>query len=103
MLAAVGLTQRERHLPAQLSVGERQRVAIARALANDPALLLADEPTGNLDSYNERLVLDLFEEIQARRNLTLITVTHSQLVAPRARHVVTLSDGRLEDSSRLTG
>ena len=103
LLAAVGLTQRERHLPAQLSVGERQRVAIARALANDPALLLADEPTGNLDSHNERLVLDLFEEIQARRNLTLITVTHSQAVAPRARHVVTLSDGRLEDSSRLTG
>jgi putative ABC transport system ATP-binding protein len=83
-------------------VGERQRVALARALANDPAMLLADEPTGNLDSENANKVLDLFASLQKSRNLALLVVTHSDEVAQRADRVVRMRDGRVvSDAARV--
>src|SRR3954453_849373 len=84
LLALVGMTHREKHLPAKLSVGERQRVAIARALANDPKLLLADEPTGNLDTASGKIVLDLFDRLHRERGLTIVVITHDSQVAARA-------------------
>jgi putative ABC transport system ATP-binding protein len=95
LLAAVGMEGRSGHLPSRLSVGERQRVAIARALANDPALLLADEPTGNLDSQSATAVLDLFDALRRDRGLTLLVVTHSPEVAARAGRVLWMRDGRV--------
>jgi putative ABC transport system ATP-binding protein len=97
LLELVGMAGRARHLPSQLSVGERQRVALARALANDPALLLADEPTGNLDSENADRVLELFTMLQKERQLTLLVVTHSNEVAARADRVVKMKDGKVLD------
>ena len=84
LLELVGMSHRAKHLPAKLSVGERQRVAIARALANDPKLLLADEPTGNLDSASGNIVLDLFDRLHRERGLTLVVITHDAEVAARA-------------------
>ncbi|HZZ73733.1 MAG TPA: ABC transporter ATP-binding protein [Pirellulales bacterium] len=98
LLEQVGLTVRADHLPAQLSVGERQRVAIARALANDPRLLLADEPTGNLDSAAGAGVLDLFDRLHRERGLTLVVITHGAEVAARAERTVILRDGRLQET-----
>ncbi len=95
LLELVGMSRRANHRPLQLSVGERQRVALARALANDPVLLLADEPTGNLDSENANKVLDLFTKLQKSRNLALIVVTHSDEVAERADRIVKMRDGRV--------
>lgn len=95
LLTAVGMNHRAEHLPMQLSVGERQRVAIARALANDPPLILADEPTGNLDSQTEEEVLDLFTALHRDQEKTLIIVTHSEEVAGRAERVIRLKDGRI--------
>jgi putative ABC transport system ATP-binding protein len=95
LLDLVGMGSRAGHRPMTLSVGERQRVALARALANDPALLLADEPTGNLDSENANKVLDLFTSLQKSRNLALVVVTHSPEVAERADRVVRMRDGKV--------
>jgi putative ABC transport system ATP-binding protein len=95
LLGAVGMGHRADHLPSRLSIGERQRVAIARSLANDPVLLLADEPTGNLDSQNAEAVLDLFAALRRDRGLTLVVVTHSPEVATRADRVLWLRDGRV--------
>jgi predicted ABC-type transport system involved in lysophospholipase L1 biosynthesis ATPase subunit len=95
-LGRVGMSKRAGHRSAQLSVGERQRVALARALANDPALLLADEPTGNLDSDNAAHVLDLLTTLQRERGLSLVMVTHSADLAGRADRVVRMRDGRVE-------
>jgi putative ABC transport system ATP-binding protein len=95
LLALVGMTHREAHLPAKLSVGERQRVAIARSLANDPKLLLADEPTGNLDSASGRIVLDLFDRLHRERGLTLVVITHDSTVAARAERTLHLCDGQI--------
>jgi putative ABC transport system ATP-binding protein len=100
LLAEVGLSHRLYHLPNKLSVGERQRVAIARALANDPRLLLADEPTGNLDSKTSGEVLDLFDRLRADRHVTLIVVTHSDTLARRATRIINLLDGRLDGDFR---
>lgn len=97
LLELVKLTHRRHHLPATLSVGERQRVAIARALANDPQLILADEPTGNLDSQSATDILDLFDHLRAQRTLTFIAVTHSAALARRADRLVLLRDGRIVD------
>ncbi|HTW55219.1 MAG TPA: ABC transporter ATP-binding protein [Thermoplasmata archaeon] len=95
LLAEVGLTGRERAYPHQLSGGEEQRVAIARALANGPGLLLADEPTGELDSTNTRAILDLLLRVRADRSATLVLVTHNPAVAARARRHLTMRDGAI--------
>jgi putative ABC transport system ATP-binding protein len=99
LLDLVGMGKRAKHLPVQLSIGERQRVALARALANDPAMLLADEPTGNLDSDNAVKVLDLFASLQKSRNLALLVVTHSEEVAERADRRIRMRDGRIVGDS----
>jgi ABC-type lipoprotein export system ATPase subunit len=95
LLASVGLTAREGLRPPELSGGERQRVAIARALANGPAVLLADEPTGSLDSASAVSVLDLFSRIRLERNLTIVLVTHDPQVASAADRTIRLRDGRV--------
>jgi putative ABC transport system ATP-binding protein len=95
LLAEVGLADRADHEPAELSGGERQRVAIARALANEPRLLLADEPTGAVDSVTSQLVLDLLSEIRARRGMTMIVVSYDPQVGARADRMVTVVDGVL--------
>src|SRR5690349_15692438 len=96
LLAEVGLTERRHHYPSQLSGGEQQRVAIARALANDPPILLADEPTGNLDSTTGRQIIDLLLQIHRTRNTTLLLVTHDPEIAAIAQLSVTLRDGRVD-------
>jgi ABC-type lipoprotein export system ATPase subunit len=95
LLASVGLQDRLHHLPRTLSGGERQRVAIARSLANEPQLLLADEPTGNLDSESAGRVLDLLGEIHENRGRTLVVVTHDARVAARAGRTLSMFDGRI--------
>jgi len=98
LLDLVGMLKRANHRPMKLSVGERQRVAIARALANDPALLLADEPTGNLDSANAVHVMDLLTSFQKSRNLALLIVTHSPEIAEMANRIVKMKDGQVVDN-----
>ena len=93
LLADVELTERAHHYPSQLSGGEQQRVAVARAFANDPSILLADEPTGNLDSRNGRHVFDLMVEMNRRRGATLVLVTHDAELAARADRRIYLRDG----------
>jgi putative ABC transport system ATP-binding protein len=100
LLQTVGMSHRATSMPMKLSVGERQRVAIARALANDPQLLLADEPTGNLDSKSGAMVLDLFDHLHRECGVTIILITHGQDVADRAGRVVRISDGCLTESPR---
>ncbi len=97
LLTAFGLGHRLRHRPAELSGGERQRVAIARALVNDPKLLLADEPTGNLDRATGDAILDAIAAHRARTGLTMLMVTHDEKVAERADRVVHLVDGRVAE------
>src|SRR5262245_45863013 len=100
-VAQVGLTSRLRHLPSQLSGGQQQRVAIARVLAGAPRLILADEPTGNLDSTMAREIMDLLEEIN-RAGTTVIMVTHNPEYAARAHRQLHIADGRLVDLERIT-
>jgi putative ABC transport system ATP-binding protein len=94
LLDEVGLHDRGHHYPSQLSGGEQQRVAIARALANDPPLILADEPTGNLDSANGRHILDLLLDVKARRHVTLVMVTHDPAIAAITDERIVMRDGR---------
>ncbi|MGD0111648.1 MAG: ABC transporter ATP-binding protein [Armatimonadota bacterium] len=99
-LARVGLAGREDHRPTQLSGGEQQRVAIARALINEPAIILADEPTGNLDSRRGQDVLALFQDLN-REGITIVMVTHEEQVALHARRVMRMMDGRLASDKRI--
>jgi len=98
LLEAMGLGDRANTPPTKLSGGERQRVAIARALANDPPLLLADEPTGNLDSKAGEMVLDLLRGIQQERGVTLVLVSHDLQIASAAQRIVRMLDGRVVDA-----
>jgi putative ABC transport system ATP-binding protein len=95
LLKLVGLDHRLDHFPSKLSGGERQRVAIARSLANGPSVVLADEPTGNLDSENAHLVLDLIIRLQREQGRTLILVTHDSSIAERASRTLQMKDGRI--------
>jgi len=96
LLALVGMEHRTDHLPDKLSVGERQRVAIARALANDPIALLADEPTGNLDSLSAEGVMTLFAELHTEREMTIVLITHDEHFAQRAQRIIRMQDGRVK-------
>jgi len=102
LLAAVGLAGRERSLPARMSGGEQQRIAIARALVNTPALLLADEPTGNLDSSNATEILDLLARLRAEHQMTIILASHDPQIAARAERLIRLRDGAVIDDIQLT-
>ena len=96
LLKEVGLTERGHHYPSQLSGGEQQRVAIARALANDPPILLADEPTGNLDSQNGHHVVELLREVNRVRRTTVVMVTHDTALADQSEVVLSMRDGRTD-------
>jgi len=97
LLEEVGLSDRARHLPTELSGGQRQAVALARALANEPRLLLADEPTGALDSVSGKRAMDLLDALRVRHGMTVIVVSHDVAVAERADRVIHIVDGRVQD------
>ena len=100
LLKLVNLRERMDHKPSELSGGERQRVAIARSIANDPKILLADEPTGNLDSASGREVIDLLLRLNEEKGLTLVIVTHDPYIADRAENIVRLKDGQIVREKR---
>lgn len=103
LLVIVGLEDRAGAYPAQLSGGQKQRVAIARAMANDPAILLADEPTGALDSATGRLVMDLFHRLHREQGKTIVLITHSPELAGECQRIVTIKDGRVTGVRRGGG
>ncbi|MDE1477059.1 lipoprotein-releasing ABC transporter ATP-binding protein LolD [Xenorhabdus bovienii] len=103
MLAAVGLEKRAHHRPAELSGGERQRVAIARALVNEPSLVLADEPTGNLDQRNADSIFEILQELNQRQGTAFLVVTHDLKLAGRLARQVEMHDGFLQDELVLVG
>src|SRR5580765_2581774 len=100
-LAAVGLAGREQNHPNQLSGGQQQRVAVARALVNDPALILADEPTGNLDSRTSIEVMEIFQRLNRERGITLVLVTHESDIAEYAQRVIVFKDGKIKKDSQV--
>ena len=95
LLEQVGMGDRRRHLPNELSGGQKQRVAIARAMANDPAILLADEPTGALDTQTGRMVMDLFHRLHREQGKTILLITHNPELAAETDRIITISDGRI--------
>ena len=100
-LASVGLSGRERNHPNQLSGGQQQRVAVARALVNDPALILADEPTGNLDSRTSIEVMEIFQRLNRERGITLVLVTHELDIAQYAKRVIVFKDGKIKKDDQI--
>lgn len=102
VLRAVGLGGRERHHPSQLSGGQQQRVAIARALINKPSILLADEPTGNLDTRTSVEIMEIFQRLNNERHLTILLVTHEEDIARYSHRMVTFRDGRVQRDARVT-
>ena len=94
-LSEVELEEWQHHLPGELSGGQRQRVTLARALVNDPAIVWADEPTGNLDSENERLIMDLLTQLNKENNQTFVIVTHSDYVGGRTDRIINMKDGEV--------
>jgi ABC-type lipoprotein export system ATPase subunit len=103
LLELVGLKHRLHHYPATMSGGERQRVAIARSLANNPSVLLADEPTGNLDSTNAKAVLELISRLHREDRRTLIMVTHDLGIAQQAERTIQMMDGRIVEDRTTSG
>ena len=101
LLEMVGMSDRTRHLPNELSGGQKQRVAIARAMANDPSIILADEPTGALDSSTGRLVMDIFHELHEKEGKTIVLITHNERLASETQRVLTLEDGFIVGEKRL--
>ncbi|MCD7725557.1 MAG: ABC transporter ATP-binding protein [Clostridiales bacterium] len=95
LLTLVGMEERMRHLPEELSGGQKQRVAIARAMANDPAIILADEPTGALDSATGRLVMDIFHRLHKEQGKTIVLITHSPELAEETERLITIKDGNI--------
>ena len=102
ILERVGLAHRMNHLPKELSGGEMQRVAVARALANQPEILLADEPTGNLDSKNAQGIYTLFKELSREQNLTIIAATHNPELANQTDRIIHMRDGKIENDELVT-
>ena len=103
LLALVGMEERADHKPNELSGGQNQRVAIARAMANDPHILLADEPTGALDSKTGHLVMDIFHRLHEEQDKTIVLITHSQKLAHETERMITISDGRIIADKELGG
>lgn len=103
LLAQVGMGDRMRHLPSELSGGQKQRVAIARAMANDPAIILADEPTGALDSTTGRMVMDIFHELHQKGGKTIVLITHNPELAAETQRIITLADGMVVDNRKGGG
>ena len=101
LVSSLGLKGRELHLPNELSGGQQQRVSIGRALINAPGVVLADEPTGNLDSRNSREIVELLKESNRKYNQTLIVITHDDEVALQADRIITLNDGRIAGDNLL--
>ncbi len=100
LLELVGMGERMGHDPNELSGGQKQRVAIARAMANDPAIILADEPTGALDSVTGRMVMDLFHQLHREKGKTIVLITHSKELAAETQRIVTISDGNIVSEQR---
>ena len=100
LLELVEMGDRAKHLPEELSGGQKQRVAIARAMANDPAILLADEPTGALDSKTGRLVMDLFHKLNKEKGITIVLITHSNELASETGRIITIRDGNILSESK---
>jgi len=100
ILSSLGLKERINHKPAELSGGEQQRVAIARALANDPEIIVADEPTGNLDSVTGKKIIDILVNLNQKQNKTLIMVTHDNYVASFSKEVIRIKDGEIVEKSK---
>ena len=103
LLEIVGMGERMRHLPEELSGGQKQRVAIARAMANDPAIILADEPTGALDSQTGRMVMDIFHKLHKEQGKTIVLITHSPELAEETERIITLKDGLVINERKGAG
>lgn len=101
LLELVGVGDRLKHKPSELSGGQKQRVAIARAMANEPAIILADEPTGALDTATGRLVMDLFHKLHQKNGMTIVLITHNPELAQETQRIITISDGDIVDEERL--
>jgi putative ABC transport system ATP-binding protein len=103
LLEMVDMSERANHKPNELSGGQNQRVAIARAMVNNPSIILADEPTGALDSKTGHMVMDIFHKLHKEQNKTIVLITHSQELAKETDRIITISDGNIIDDSRVGG